>query len=281
MKYGFVFPGGGADTPQGQAKTALEFGIAAEKAGWDAYFMWEGVWNLDPWIALTSVAMRTERIRLGTLLTPASRRRPWKLAAEIATLDQLSDGRAILSVGLGAIDTGFDNFGEETDKRLRAELLDEAIDIIAGLWAGQPFNYSGKHYRVKETTFLPPDPPVQKPRIPIWCVGVWPRMKSMQRVLRCDGLLPAYKAKSGPVTDINPDHLREMKAYVDENRSLISPFDIIMEGTTPGDDPTAALAKVQPWQEAGATWWIESPWDLGDLEKVMERLKQGPPRESR
>lgn len=272
MKYGFVFPGGGADTPQGQAKTALEFGIAAEKAGWDAYFMWEGVWNLDPWITLTAVAMRTEQIRLGTLLTPASRRRPWKLAAEVATLDQLSDGRAILTVGLGAIDTGFENFGEETDKRIRAELLDEAIDIIAGLWAGQPFNYEGKHYTVKETTFLLPDPPVQQPRIPIWCVGVWPRMKSMRRILRCDGILPGYDPND------DPQEIRDILAYINENRILDSHFDVIMEGTTPGDDPEAALAKVQPWEDAGVTWWIESPWSLGDLDKVMERLVQGPPR---
>ena len=112
-------------------------------------------------MSLTAAAMQTESIRLGTLLTPLSRMRPWKLASETATLDQLSGGRVILAVGLGAVDTGFAAFGEETDRRKRAELLDEGLDILTGLWRGQPFAYSGKHYQVQECTFMPPPPPVQ------------------------------------------------------------------------------------------------------------------------
>ena len=149
MRYGFVLPGG-------DARRAAESARAAEAAGWDGFFVCDCVWSTDPWVALTAAAMVTERIKLGTMLTPVSRYRPWTLAAQTATLDNLSNGRVILAVGLGAIDTGFENFGEVTDRKTRAELMDEGLDIIAGLWAGQPFNYVGKHYQVKETTFSPP-----------------------------------------------------------------------------------------------------------------------------
>src|SRR5919109_1879602 len=161
MRCGFVLP-------FGNARTAADFAHEAEQAGWDGFFVWEPVWGIDAWVALTAAAMRTERIRLGTLLTPVSRMRPWKLASETATLDNLSNGRVILSVGLGAVDTGFIQFGEETDRKTRAELLDEGLDIVTGLWRGQPFTYEGKHYHVKECDFYPPPPPAQKPRIPIW-----------------------------------------------------------------------------------------------------------------
>src|SRR5919112_2620927 len=182
MKYGFVLP-------CGDARTAADFAYDAEQAGWDGFFVWEPVWGIDAWVSLTAAAMQTARIRLGTLLTPLSRMRPWKLASESTTLDQLSGGRVILAVGLGAVDTGFEAFGEVTDRKVRAELLDEGLDILTGLWRGQPFNYSGKHYTVRETTFNPPPPPVQQPRIPIWVVGAWPYPKSMRRVVRYDGVI--------------------------------------------------------------------------------------------
>src|SRR5215510_12006860 len=155
MKYGFVLP-------CGDARTAADFAYDAEQAGWDGFFVWEPVWGIDAWVALTAAAMRTERIRLGTDLTPLSRMRPWKLASETATLDHLSGGRVILAVGLGAIDTGLPEFGEVTDPRTRAFQVDEGLDLRAGLWAGQPFSYEGTHYTVRATSVRPPDPPVQK-----------------------------------------------------------------------------------------------------------------------
>jgi alkanesulfonate monooxygenase SsuD/methylene tetrahydromethanopterin reductase-like flavin-dependent oxidoreductase (luciferase family) len=278
MKYGFVLP-------SGDARTAADFAYEAEAADWDGFFVWEPVWGIDAWVALTAAAMRTERIRLGTLLTPLSRMRPWKLASETATLDQLSNGRVILSVGLGAPDTGFESFGEVTDRKTRAELLDEGLDILTGLWRGQPFNYSGKHYQIKETSFQPPPPPVQQPRIPIWVVGAWPRKKSMRRVLRYDGLLPAKLNDDGSFAELTPADIQAMKAFVDEHRSQPTPFDIVMEGTTPGDDPEKAAAILRPWAEAGATWWIESHWeaprDAEGRKVILQRIRQGPPRLNR
>ena len=271
MRYGFVFPGG-------DAQTALRFGAEAETAGWDGFFMWEPVWGVDPWVMLGAVAARTQRIRLGTMLTPVSRRRPWKLASETATLDALSNGRVILAAGLGALETGFANFGEVTDRKTRAELLDEGLDIVTGLWRGQPFNYAGKHYQVSEITHRPPPPFVQQPRIPIWVVGAWKREKSMQRVLRYDGLLPNIMDPEGPHGRVTPEHVSAMKAYVAERRTLTTPFDIVVEGRTPGDNPEAAQAQVGPLAAAGATWWIEAIWGAPDLDVVWERLRQGPPQ---
>jgi alkanesulfonate monooxygenase SsuD/methylene tetrahydromethanopterin reductase-like flavin-dependent oxidoreductase (luciferase family) len=193
VKFGFLLP-------CGDARTAGEFAQAVEESGWDGFFVWEPVWGTDAWVALTAATLRTKRIRLGTMLTSLSRMRPWKLASETATLDNLSNGRIILSVGLGNLDTGFTAFGEATERKVRAELLDEGLDILTMLWRGQPFDYEGKHYRVhlKEINATMQAPlPIQKPRIPIWVVGAWPRMKSMQRVLRYDGLLPNVMGNDG------------------------------------------------------------------------------------
>jgi alkanesulfonate monooxygenase SsuD/methylene tetrahydromethanopterin reductase-like flavin-dependent oxidoreductase (luciferase family) len=274
MKCGFVLP-------KGDARTAAEFAREAEVAGWDGFFVWEPVWGIDAWVCLTAAAMRTERIRLGTMLSPLSRMRPWKLASETATLDNLSNGRVILSVGLGAIDTGFEAFGEVTDRKTRAELLDEGLDILTGLWRGQPFNYQGKHYKIQETSFYPPPPPVQKPRIPIWVVGAWPSEKSMRRVVRYDGLLPAVIGEDGTIRGPRtPDEIREMKAFIDAHRPQVMPFDIVVEGETSIDDPKEAAAAIRSWEDAGATWWIEAMWSVSDLEAVLARIRHGPPRAS-
>ena len=274
MKYGFVLP-------SGDARTAAETARVAEQAGWDGFFVWEPVWGVDAWVCLTAAAMVTERIRLGTMITPVSRMRPWKLASETATLDNLSAGRVILSVGLGATDTGFTAFGEVTDRKTRAELLDEGLDILTGLWRGQPFAYHGKHYRVQPTDFMVPPPPVQQPRIPIWVVGAWNRPKSMARVLRYDGILPNVMTPAGEHRPLTPDDVREIRAYVETNRTETTPFDIIVEGTTPGDRPDEAGRRVREWAEAGATWWIEAMWSniehADSRDGVRRRVEQGPP----
>jgi hypothetical protein len=273
MRYGFILP-------SGDARQVAEAAREAEAAGWDGFFIADSVWGVDPWVSLTAAAMLTERIRLGTMLTPVSRRRPWTLASQTATLDNLSRGRVILAAGLGALETGFAEFGEETDRKTRAELMDEGLAIIAGLWHGQPFTFDGKHYHVREATFYPPEPPVQQPRIPIWVVGVWPRAKSMDRVARWDGLLPDKLDATGQRVDYTPDDLRAMGAYLAERRpGDAAPIDIIVEGETPGDDLTAAQAKLQPMRDAGATWWLESRWGDGRDEEAWQRLRQGPPQE--
>jgi alkanesulfonate monooxygenase SsuD/methylene tetrahydromethanopterin reductase-like flavin-dependent oxidoreductase (luciferase family) len=254
----------------------------AETSGWDGFFLWDSFAGQDPWILLTLVALRTEHIHFGPLVTAPSRRRPWQLASETVTLDHLSHGRVILPVGLGAAeDLGFARFGEVMDRKVRAELLDESIDILQGLWRGKPFSYSGKHYQLKEAVFQLT--PVQSPRIPIWVVAAWPRQKSMRRALRCDGILPVKATAEGISYSLTPEDVRAIKAHVDQHREQSTVFDIVLEGETPSADIARANAIVHPFAEAGATWWLEdvaaTPYNTGGLEGIRLRIKQGPPRE--
>lgn len=273
MKFGFILP-------DGDARTAAELGREAEESGWDGFFVLDPVCGVDAWVALTAVAMQTERIRLGPVLTPVSRTRPWELASAAATLDNLSGGRVILPVGLGDTDE-FEPFGEITDRKIRAERLDEGLEILTRLWSGEAFSFHGKHYQI-EGRFFPPPTPVQRPRIPIWVVGAWPSEKSMQRALRYDGLLPqALKPSAGgarrSAQRTEPADLQAMRAYIAQHRPGRAPLDIVVEGDTPGDDLGEAARLVAAWAEAGATWWLEAPWEADTLAEVRTRIRQGPP----
>jgi alkanesulfonate monooxygenase SsuD/methylene tetrahydromethanopterin reductase-like flavin-dependent oxidoreductase (luciferase family) len=275
MKFGIVMR---TDVP---LNSIADLAQEAESSGWDGFFLWDSFAGQDLWVLLASVAVRTERIRFGPLVTAPSRRRPWQLASETTTLDHLSHGRVILPVGLGAAeDLGFARFGEITERRLRAELLDESIDILQGLWSGKPFSYEGKHYNLDQATFQLT--PIQSPRIPIWVVAAWPRQKSMQRALRCDGILPVKATPKGISYSLTPDDIRTIKDYVDQHHEQSTPFDIVLEGETPGTDRAQASAMVQPYAEAGATWWLEdvaiTPYKTRGLEGMRLRIKQGPPR---
>jgi len=278
MQYGVTFP-------NVAARTLAELADEAEEAGWDGVFVWDIIWGIDAWVSLAAVAMRTERVRFGTMLTPLSRRRPWKVASEVVTLDHLSNGRVILPVGLGAVgpehaNNQFAQVGEELDRKVRAKMLDESLDILDGLWSGQPFSYNGEHYHIHDVTFAPT--PVQSPRVPIWVVGAWPRMKSMRRVLRCDGVLPIKMNDDGSFAEMTPADIVALKMFIYEHRSQTTPFDIVMEGETPGDDPEKAASIVRPLAEAGVTWWLEAVWSTpetqGGVEGMRRRVRQGPPR---
>ena len=273
MKFGFVLP-------HGDASTAAQFADEAEQAGWDGFFVWEPVYGYDAWIMLTAAAMQTEHIKLGTLISPLSRMRPWKVAMQALTLDRLANGRVILSVGLGAPSSGFEKFGEIVDRKTRAELVDESLDILFGLWQGDSdFSYKGKHYQINdEALFSFPEPAKQQPRIKVWLVGAWGFEKSMNRVLRGDGLLPALLDANRQHSEITPDHVRHMRTYLDEHGA----YDLIMEGETPTDDPAEATAIAQKWAEAGATWWVENRWQAPrtaeGLQVSLARIRQGPPK---
>jgi hypothetical protein len=264
VKFGFVVPWGDADE-------IGDLAASAEQSGWDGLFVWEPVWGVDAWIALGLAAARTRTIRLGTMLTPPSRRRPWELASQVATVDRISRGRVTLSVGLGAIDSGFDAFGEECDRRRRAELMDECLDIVTGLWAGQPFSYSGTHYTIRPTEFPTIGTTVQEPRVPIWCVAALGRPRSMARGLRWDGIIPQV-VEDGTGRQPRLDEVAGLRSLVEDTGR---PIDIVVEGTA-GEHSPAAYA------DAGATWWIESMWDaIGEQSPVTaahDRLAVGPPR---
>jgi alkanesulfonate monooxygenase SsuD/methylene tetrahydromethanopterin reductase-like flavin-dependent oxidoreductase (luciferase family) len=276
MKFGFVLP-------WGDARAAADLAHLAEAHGWDGFFVWEPVWGVDAWVALTAAAMTTSRIRLGTMLTPLPRRRPWDLAGQTAALDNLSGGRVILSVGLGAAHAGWLAFEPDPGRRVRAELLDEGLDVLTGLWSGQPFEYQGQHHRVTPSDFMPPPAPVQQPRIPIWVVGGWPAARSMRRAARYDGWLPNVVGKGGGGAP-TPEQVQAGTAWIRDLRTVegldVDRYDVVCEGHTPADDPDAAAATVRPWQEAGATWWIEADWSVAREavhDYAEERLSAGPP----
>nr|BFE69026.1 hypothetical protein GCM10020092_023270 [Actinoplanes digitatis] len=181
MNYGVILPGG-------TAPEQLQQAVLAEQSGWDGVFVWESASGVDAWSLLAAIAAATTRIRLGTMLTPLPWRRPWKVASQVATVDQLSAGRAVLGIGVGALDADLPQTGEVTDLRERAAMMDEGIDLIRTLWAGGT-SHHGPHYDYQVEGGDQAGRPVQQ-RIPIWVVAVWPRPKSLRRVLKCDGVIP-------------------------------------------------------------------------------------------
>jgi hypothetical protein len=271
----------GVGSYYGGARDTAECARLAEEAGWDGLFIGDAIWCVDPMISLTAAAMVTSRIRLGTMIIPVPLRRPWKIASESTALDHLSGGRLILGLGTGAVWMGWQGFPDEvTETRARAEMLDETIDILTLLYQRKPFDYDGKHYHVKLTLVdeqhYPPKP-VQQPRIPLWIPVIYPHKKSLQRVLKCDGLLPEKRDAEGKPVDVTPEDIRAMKAFIEANRTLDTPFDIVKEGQTGGLSRSQVRDQLSPWIEAGVTWWIEGLW-MGTTEKIKERIKQGPPQ---
>ena len=288
MRFGISLPAfADFSDPNRLANLAQE----AEAAGWDGFFIWDAIFfdptfhpMADPWVSLAAVALRTRRMRIGTLITPVARRRPWKLARETVSIDRLSNGRLSLGVGLGdPVQWDFGFFDDVTDPKIRARRLDEGLDILTGLWSGQPFSYHGEQFNVKEVIFRPT--PVQSPRIPIWVGGWWPNKPPLRRAARWDGVCPLKWGGS-----ITPAEWRELLAYVAQHRTSPAPLDAVHSGATPGDKPTEAAAVVEPYANAGVTWWIESvdPWRFGWSYEVAwapeatvlmrERIQQGPPQ---
>ena len=281
MKYGLNLPNFGWF---GDIDFLIEIAGEAEDAGWDAFLIWDHVLVFkqedmvlqfaDPWIALAAIACNTTRIRLGTLVTPVPRRRPWKVAREALTLDHLSKGRLTLGVGIGAPpDVEFEYFGENSDSRIRAQLLDESLDIITGLWTGEPFSYDGTHYQLKEMTFLPK--PKQTPRIPIWVGGGIPHKAPFIRAARYEGVAPVHSRWPEPV---KPEDLDEVLEIVRIHRGNLRDYDIVVSGETTPFDVDKNTEILAPWKEKGVTWWLEDINGIrAEIDVLRERICAGPP----
>lgn len=270
----------GVVLPGGSATQQLELAVLAERSGWDGVFVWEAAYGVDAWSLLSAMAVRTERVRLGTLLTPLPWRRPWKVASQLVTLDELSGGRAILSVGLGAIDPELGSTGEPTDRKHRAELLDDGLGIIDALASGTR-TYAGVHYTIDlDRAMYAAARPVRRPRPTVWIVGLWGSERSMGRVLRGDGYLPNLRGGPGRPT---PDQVAEMRTWLDQHATDGRVLDLVVDGTTPADDQAGAAAIVTPYADAGATWWIDADWTVDmnttdGVDRIRARLTAGPPR---
>jgi alkanesulfonate monooxygenase SsuD/methylene tetrahydromethanopterin reductase-like flavin-dependent oxidoreductase (luciferase family) len=276
--------GGQAAHPRALTRLA----VVAEEAGWDAVFVEDyivyqnrqDIPAYDPWVALAAMATATSRIRLGTMVTPIARRRPWKLARETVTLDHLSNGRVTLCVGAGdPSDLTYAAFGEETRLRARAAMADEALEVLTGLWSGQPFSYHGTHFQVSEITCLPR--PVQQPRIPIWIGGAFPNPGPLRRAARWDGAVLYPAAAPGSATDSErPLTARQVAAigdFIGAHRTSSGAFDIVAGGPERGPDPGRTRELVRQSAQAGATWFSE--WiPPADPATMQATIAQGPIR---
>lgn len=261
----------------------------AEEAGWDAVFTWETVWWQDAWATLAAAATTTTRLRLGTLLTPAARYRPWDLASRVASVDRLSDGRVTLGVGLGALNDNWLAFEPGEDRATRARRLDEVLEMSVGLMSGTPYTHQGEFWSARPPAELIPPPPVQQPHPPVWCVGALvpgrTRQRSLERAARWQGIFPSVSAGQEGHSGLTIDRLPEIVERVGALRvdAGLEPtaYDVVVEG-----DSWGGFGDVRPpveaWAEAGATWWVESWWDLPDTDEgraeTERRLTEGPRR---
>ena len=260
----------------------IELGVAAEEAGFDGFFLWDhivfsnrddGPPVIDPWLVLAVVAARTSRIRLGTMITPVPRRRPWQLARQTASLDRLSGGRLILGVGIGSPAYGdFGIFHEPSGDRARADMLDEGLSVLDGLWSGERFSYAGQHFTVDPVRFTPV--PVQRPRVPVWVGGVLPATRPIARAARWDGVVPIRFARRSLIRPSVAD-IADVRERVTAARGSADGYDVVVwaeVAARPADVPALAA----PYQAAGATWWIETAKPEPDWwEGVTRRVAGG------
>ena len=289
MQYGVYVPNFG---PYGDARVLADLAYEAEEAGWDGFFLWDQVSKttltptfdpmVDPWIALTAIALSTRTIRLGSIVTPLPRRRPWMVARESVSLDHLSQGRLIMGVGAGGGYFDFEALGEASDSKTLAALLDEGLEVLAGLWSGEPYHHEGRVYHVKEAQFLPRS--LQSPRIPIWVAAVWPAKAPLRRAARFDGVVPI--GRDLPLTAmLTPQQMKEIVGYVGSQPGYTTPFEIVHMGITAGTDVAHDREVVDAYRQVGVTWWAEKilperwgTWTNWPLEDMRARIRQGPPR---
>ena len=261
-------------------RQVAELAYEAEQEGWDGFFIWDHInysvgpqkvpAMADPWIELAAIALRTQRIKFGLMVTPLPRRRPWIVAREAVSLDHLSGGRLILGVGLGSDNyREYSGYGELADAKVHGAMLDEGMEIIKRMWSGEEFSYEGQYYHLKDVRALPT--PLQ--HIPVWVAGFWPNKKPFQRAAQWDGVDPLMRGR-----DMMPADLQEMITYIQGQRTQNAPFDIITTGRTSGNDRASDAALIATYAAVGVTWWQEGfDWDH-TLEQVRQRIHQGPPR---
>jgi alkanesulfonate monooxygenase SsuD/methylene tetrahydromethanopterin reductase-like flavin-dependent oxidoreductase (luciferase family) len=271
------------------ADPALLVGLAvdAEEAGWDGVFVWDTLLFdtqtmppvLDPWTVLAVIAIRTRRVRVGPMMAQLARRPPWDVARQVVTVDRLSEGRLILGAALGyAAEADFAHFGLASDARTRAEQLDESLEIIAGLCSGVPFQHAGRHFTIDNSVFRPG--PIQDP-VPVWIGGYWPNKGPMRRAARWHGAFPAPQVvptqKCFAAIPLAPADVRTVRRYIEEHRSTDEPFDLVISHPLPLDDPPAAAAEVESYEQVGVTWIVRDwlPWETGP-DEVRAQIRSGP-----
>jgi alkanesulfonate monooxygenase SsuD/methylene tetrahydromethanopterin reductase-like flavin-dependent oxidoreductase (luciferase family) len=262
--------------PFADARTLVELAVAAEERGWDGVFLWDHLlyhdpaWHVvNPVVVASAIAARTSRIRLGVLMMALPRRRVQTVARETVTLDRLSGGRFVFGVGIGSMDIEYAAFGEDPDLRVRGKRLDESLELLTALWSGEPVLMPSGH-RVR---MLPS--PLQRPRIPVWGAGRWPNRPGFRRSARWDGVVATF-ANAGRTRPVPVEDFADAVRFIGAERGSLDGFDVGLEGSTSPDNPTRII---DPYVEAGLTWWIEAMgWWRGGVEAARERILAGPPR---
>lgn len=266
----------------GEPRMIQQIARSAEAAGWDGLFVWDhvsatwersGVAIFDPWTILAGAACVTERILLGTNVTPVPRRRPHVLAAQVATLDHLSGGRAVLGVGLGGEEADYSAFGESFEPRVRADKLDEALEVITALWSGEEVRHLGRHYTVDGVRNLLR--PLAGGRCPIWVGG--DSRPARRRAARWDGWTTGVITDPNGRLAVTPTEMAGRIRYVLDHRESDGAFDVVIEGySEPGP---AGVDLVASYEAAGATWWLDSLNGLrAPIDELLARVEAGPPR---
>lgn len=280
MRFGLYMPNFGKSA---DPKNFVHAVVEAEKAGWDGVFLWDHLleWDrpvlaFDSFSLLAAATQITNKIHLGTAVTPLPKIKPWLAAKQLATLDHLSNGRMILGVGLGGKESvDYARFGEPEENRVLGERLDEALDIITGLWSGKAFAYQGKHYRISKPTRLLPTP-IQRPRIPIWCGGILPAHRPFIRAAKWDGVIPLGTLSSGNPGVPTTKDVGTVKNIIDEHRKSQQPFEYAIIRFT--STPRATRRKLEEIRQTAATWWLESLFTKKDNpHKMIQFVEKGPP----
>lgn len=273
MKFGLDVANIGSDLSD--PHKLIELAIESEKAGWDGFFLWNTFLNPDslyianPIVTMSAIATKTNRIKLGFLISPLPFYKPWQFASEIATLDHLSNGRFILGVGLGFNPKDFSSFNESDELKIRGEKLNESLDIITGLWTGKPFSYTGKHYQIKNVQLLPTCK--QQPRVPIWVAGFWPNKKPFQRAAKYEGM---YPGSDGP--QLTPETIIEILKYIHSHRTVKGSFDALI-WVKLQEKEEEIQKMVQEYEQAGLTWMKIPITPSKSYLELMEIIKAGPP----
>ena len=273
LRFGLYLPPFG---PLADPVALVDLARRAEIAGWDGVFLWEHVLAggpiavTDPWVTLGAMAGATNRIRLGTMVSPLPRRRPWVLARQAGTLSRLSGGRCVLGVGLGADESGdFSRFGDETDLATRVGMTDEALRIVDAVWSGAATRHEGRHYHVDL-----PEGVAEPHRIPVWVAGRLPEVRSAYRAASRDGVILI-----GPDQEPKPEQIAcAVTALRANGLAADRPFDIAVAGNASHAWEEPKHVDLAGLAEAGASWWMESLIHYDPLDLSLAVVDAGPPR---
>ena len=261
--------------PFGDPAVLVDLAVRAEASGWDGVFLWDhlvraGMPIADTWTTLAAIAQATRELRLGPMVTPLARRRPWVVARQAATISRLSGGRLILGTGLGSDESGdFSRFGEPADLRARSAMYDEGLAVVRAVWSGRAFRHDGQHYQViLDEGSAEPHP------VPVWAASSTGHPHVIHRAASCDGIFPDLKGRTPVPADIAGLRTALRRAGLPDGRA----FDIAVAGNASPAWREPVRADLAGLARAGMTWWLESLIDVDPLELSLEVVDAGPPR---